>query len=68
MYLKFITKVGNIQAGERIFQEWLPKSKYEQSYSYIIQGYHRDRYKGLEDKESEIEWYIPIKIKKKGGN
>lgn len=67
MYLKFITKVGDIQAGERIFQDWLPKSKYEQSYSYIFQGYHQDRYKGLEDKESEIEWYIPIKRKEKGG-
>ena len=54
----------DFDSGEYYFKDWLPKSKYVQAYPYIIQAYDAQRFKSLEDEESEIDWYIPIKLKK----
>ena len=62
-YLIFTAKAIDLDRGEYYFKNWLPQSKYEQAYPYIIQAYDAQRFKSLEDEESEIDWYIPIKIK-----
>ena len=60
-YVKFTTKVTEINTCEDIFRTWLPQEGFEQTYPYMIQGYDRKRYKDLKDKNSEIDWYIPVK-------
>lgn len=67
-YLNFTTKADDFKTCGNIYNEWLPSSEYEQSYPYIIEAYEHPRYKGLTDKESEIDWYIPIKKKNKSDN
>lgn len=62
-YLMFTAKAIDFDKGEYYFKKWLPQSEYEQAYPYIIQAYDITRFKGLEDNESEIDWYIPIKSK-----
>ena len=60
-YLKVTTKGDDSKAVEDLFKKWIPEHNYEQAYPYIIQAYDYKRYKGLEDKTSEIDWYIPVK-------
>lgn len=62
-YVMFITKGRDFSEGEYVFKKWLPNSNCEQAYPYIIQSYDRRRFKALDDEESEIDWYIPIKEK-----
>lgn len=50
--------------GEYIWNEWLPDSDYEESYPYMALAYDKKRFFGLQDKESEIDFYVPIKSKK----
>ncbi len=63
-YLTFTAKAIDLDSGEYYFKNWLPQSKYEQAYPYVIQSYDAQRFKSLEDEESEIDWFIPIKQKK----
>ena len=61
-YLVFTTSMSNkFELGAYVYKEWMPKNDYNQAYPYILQWYDRRRYKGLEDPESEIDWYIPVK-------
>jgi len=62
-YLTFTAKAMDLDSGEYYFKTWLPQSKYEQAYPYVIQAYDAQRFKSLQDEESEIDWYIPIKQK-----
>ncbi len=62
-YLVYTTKVHDANAVEYLFKDWIPKNGYEQAYPYIIQAYDNKRFKGMDDKDSEIDWYIPIKKK-----
>ena len=66
MYAIFSFKGKDMfRGGEYIWQEWLPSSKdYEEAYPYFIQAYDKMRFHGLDDEESEIDYYIPIKRKK----
>ncbi|MFX0095717.1 MAG: GyrI-like domain-containing protein [Candidatus Hodarchaeota archaeon] len=50
--------------GDYIWQEWLPKSdEYQEAYPFLIQAYDETRFKGLDNKASELDYYIPIKLK-----
>ena len=60
----FFTSGYKGEGTESIFIDWLPKSKYEQSYPYIMQSYSPKRWKGIKNPESLMDWYIPIKEKK----
>ena len=60
-YLVYTSKVHDRNSVEYLFKDWISEKGYEQSYPFIIQAYDYNRYKGLDDKESEIDWYIPIK-------
>ena len=61
-YLFFSTKYRGEEC-EYIFSKWLPESKYEQSYPYIMQSYSPERWKGEDNPDSLMDWHIPIKEK-----
>ena len=50
-----------LKVNDYIYDEWLPKSKYKESFTFQIQLYDSKRYKGLDNDDSEIDFYIPIK-------
>ena len=65
MYAVFTFKGKDIfRGGKYIWQKWLPNSNYEEAYPYLIQAYDEARFHGLDNEESEIDYYIPIKRKK----
>ena len=41
----------------------LPRSDYEEAYPYVILAYEEGRYFGLDDENSEIDYYVPVKRK-----
>ncbi len=45
-----------------IFSQWLPESKYEQAYPYIMQSYSPERFNSAKPKSPDnlMDWYIPI--------
>lgn len=60
-YAVFTAKGDDFKkANDFIYHEWLPKSKYEEAYSYQIQAYDSERFFGMEDPNSEVDFYIPI--------
>ena len=44
-----------------IYSDWLPNSKYCESYPMLIERYDAKRYLGLENPESEIDFMLPIR-------
>ncbi|MCK9152280.1 GyrI-like domain-containing protein [Methanobacterium alcaliphilum] len=49
--------------GTYIWSEWLPSSEYEESYPYMLQAYDKSRFRGLDDPESEVDFYVPVKLR-----
>lgn len=41
----------------------MPKSNYEEASKFLIEYYDGKRFKSMDDKESEIDIYIPVKPK-----
>lgn len=61
-YAIFTAKGANMaEQIEEVYKEWLPNSPYIESHPFMIQRYDQDRFKGLEDESSEIDFMIPIK-------
>jgi AraC family transcriptional regulator len=61
-YLVFNSSMENkFELGAYVYKEWMPKNGYDQAFPYVLQLYDRRRYKGLDDPQSEIDWYIPVK-------
>jgi AraC family transcriptional regulator len=60
-YIQFTTKISHQEQGEQVFKEWMPQHRYTQAYPYIIESYDSNRFKSVDDGESEIDWYIPVK-------
>jgi len=48
------------KGGEYIWNEWLPNSEYDEAHPYMVLAYHKNRYKGLEDPESEVDFLVPV--------
>ena len=49
--------------GKAIYKEWLPLSAYEEAYSCTIERYDADRFKRWGDPDSEMEIWVPVKVK-----
>jgi AraC family transcriptional regulator len=49
------------QQLEYMYYEWIQKSGYQESHSYMIQRYDLQRYKGLDNQDTEIDFLLPIK-------
>lgn len=64
-YAIFTFKGKNMfSGGQYIWNEWLPKSNYVEAYPFLIQKYDEMRFKGLENDDSEIDYYVSVKLKK----
>jgi AraC family transcriptional regulator len=64
-YAVFTAKGPNMADQiESIYTQWLPASKYVESYPMLIQKYDQKRFKSLNDPESEIDFMVPVKEKK----
>jgi AraC family transcriptional regulator len=63
-YIYFTTKVkdANLKV-QNVYRDWIPENGFEEVYPYMIESYYSDRYKGLDDLDSEIDWFIPVKKK-----
>ena len=44
-----------------IYSDWLPNSKYREAYPMLIERYDAERFFGLENPESEIDFMLPIR-------
>ncbi|HUU78338.1 MAG TPA: GyrI-like domain-containing protein [candidate division Zixibacteria bacterium] len=61
-YAIFTAKGDNFKTANKfLYNEWLPKSNYKESHSYQIQAYDSKRFFGMENPDSEVDFYIPIK-------
>lgn len=61
-YVKFTTTIENKdEEGMQVFKNWIPENGLEQAYPFIIESYDQNRYKGLDNPNSEIDWFIPIR-------
>ncbi|BDZ70780.1 GyrI-like domain-containing protein [Methanobacterium petrolearium] len=50
--------------GNYIWNEWLPDSKYDESYPYMVLAYDKNRFRGINDPKSEVDFYVPVKLKR----
>jgi AraC family transcriptional regulator len=67
-YAVFTGKGKDMAADmERIYTEWLPNSRYVESYPMLVQRYDQKRFKGLDDPDSEIDFMVPIKERQDEG-
>lgn len=55
-------KDGGFGEAYRLINEWMDESDYTEAASFEIQSYDR-RFKGIDDPESELDFYVPIKEK-----
>lgn len=62
-YAHFVLKGGEIISNwsQGIYDRWLKNSSYEEAHRFLIEYYHPERFKGLEDETSELDIYLPIK-------
>jgi len=61
-YAVFTLKGREITSNwqDKIYKEWLPQSGYEEAHKFTIE-YYDDRFKGIDNTESELDIYVPIK-------
>jgi AraC family transcriptional regulator len=61
-YAVFTLKGKEITSNwqDKIYKEWLPQSGYEEAHKFTIE-YYDDRFKGIDNTESELDIYVPIK-------
>ena len=45
----------------RVVSQWLPEAVLEQSFTYIIEYYDSQRFKGLDNADSELDIYVPVR-------
>ena len=62
-YALFTLKGGEIKSdwSDLLFEKWLPESGLKKSFDFLIEYYDDQRFKGMEDPNSELDLYVPIK-------
>jgi AraC family transcriptional regulator len=61
-YAVFTLKGPEIKTGpSRIWKEWLPESGLVPSFDYLIEYYDSQRFKGLGNPDSELDFMVPIR-------
>jgi len=62
-YAIFTLKGDEIRSdwSSKILPEWLPEAGLEQSFTYIFEYYDSQRFKGINDSNSELDIYVPVK-------
>ena len=46
---------------DAIYQGWLPRSGYEEAHKFTVERYDGARFKGVDDPESELEIWVPVR-------
>ena len=46
---------------DAIYKGWLPQSGYEEAHKATIERYDGDRFKGVDDPDSELEIWVPVR-------
>jgi AraC family transcriptional regulator len=46
---------------DTIYKGWLPQSGYEEAHKFTVERYDGERFKGVDDPESELEIWVPIR-------
>jgi AraC family transcriptional regulator len=55
-------KGPEIKTGpSRIWKEWLPESGLVPSFNFMIEYYDNQRFKGLDNPDSELDFMVPIR-------
>ena len=52
---------------DAIYKGWLPESGYEEARKFTVERYDGERFKGIDDPESELDIWVPVR-KKGAGN
>jgi len=62
-YAIYTLKGGKIKSDwpSKVVSQWLLKAGLEQSFTYIIEYYDSQRFKGLDNADSELDIYVPVK-------
>jgi AraC family transcriptional regulator len=61
-YAVFTLKGPEIRTGlPRIWKEWLPEAGLTPAFNYLIEYYDHQRFKGMDNADSEIDFMVPIK-------
>ena len=48
---------------DAIYKGWLPGSGYEEAHKFTVERYDGERFKGVQDPESELDIWVPVKKK-----
>ncbi|MBN2379959.1 GyrI-like domain-containing protein [candidate division WOR-3 bacterium] len=63
-YAVFTFKMEEIKSDwsktQEIWSKWLPEQGLEPSFDYMIEYYDTERFKGMDDPESELDFMVPI--------
>jgi AraC family transcriptional regulator len=51
----------NWSKTQDIWNKWLPKAGLEPAYDYMIEYYDSERFKGMDNPESELDFMVPVK-------
>jgi predicted transcriptional regulator YdeE len=62
-YAIFTLKGGEIKSdwSSKIETQWLPEAGLTQSFPFIIECYDAQRFKGMDNANSELDIYVPVK-------
>jgi len=62
-YAAFTLKGREIKSNwsDLLFEKWLPESGLKKSFDFLIEYYDDQRFKGMEDPNSELDLYVPIR-------
>ena len=48
---------------DAIYQGWLPGSGYKEAYKFTVERYDGERFKGVDDPNSELDIWVPVRKK-----
>ena len=62
-YAVFTLRGPEITANwpDAIYKDWLPQSGYEEAHKFTVERYDGERFKGVDDPESELEIWVPVR-------
>jgi AraC family transcriptional regulator len=62
-YAVFTLKGQQIKSGwpNQIWNQWIPEAGLETSFNFLMECYDSQRFKGMNDPDSELDIYVPIR-------
>ena len=62
-YAVFTLKGQEIKSNwpKLLWEKWLPEAGLEKSYDFLMEYYDEQRFKGMDNPDSELDLYVPIK-------